>query len=204
METFAFATEDEDSGCTEGDLVVILLAAFVEAIEPVALFLELVHLLADVADFDDGQVLDGAGGGFDDGFGDACGAAVGDEESIDAGGVSGANDGSEVVRIFDTVEEDEALGAGEIVEGGVFLGCSESDDALMDGAFGSAFEGFTGLEADGDVGLAGEVDDFLEFGTGGAFGDEDAVELTACAKGFATSAARARAAPSSASTATWT
>src|SRR6185369_6375121 len=101
-----------------------------------------------------------------------------------SGGVSGADDGAEVVRVLDSVEDDDEGAGGGLVEIGVLTGGAHGDDALVGGGAGEAVEGVTGLEADGDVGAAGEVDDLLKAGAAGALGDDDAVEGPLGLEGF--------------------
>lgn len=186
MQPLAFAAEHEGGGGIKLDLVVVLLAALIEAVDPEAAFLKPVQFLADVADADDGQMFDGAGGSLGDGFGEAGGAAFGDENGIGAGGVGGADDGAEVVRIFDAIEQDEALGVGQdVFFGRVLLGRAEGDDALMGGALHDAVNGFAGFKTHGDLGLAAKIDDFLELCAAGAFGDQDTVEGAAGTEGLA-------------------
>jgi hypothetical protein len=98
--------------------------------------------------------------------------------------VRGTDDGAEVVRVFDAVEDDDHPAFGGLFEIGVALGGAESDDALMGGAAGEAVERVAGFEADGDAGLAREIDDLLKAGAACPLGYEDAVERPLAAKGL--------------------
>jgi len=100
--------------------------------------------------------------------------------------VSRADDGAEIVRVLDAVEDDDEAGAVEdVVEGGALLGRGEGDDALVGEILDQAVEVFAGLEADGHVRLAAEIDDLLEAGPGSTLDHVDAIESLAGAKGFA-------------------
>jgi len=111
VEACAFAAKDEDAvGGAEVEVGVIGGAAFVEAQDPDVFLLHLLEGADEVGDACDADVLGGSGGGFSDGSGDGGGAALGDDDAVDAGTVGGAEEGTEVVGIFDPVEgKEEAL-----------------------------------------------------------------------------------------------
>ena len=110
-------------------------------------------------------------------FGDRGGAAVGQQDRVGTGGMGRADDGAQIVGIFDAVEQDEKLSGGrKLRELGVTLAGGESDDALVGSGFAGAVESLPRLIAHGDIGLFGEVDDELDLGAAGTFGDEDSFD----------------------------
>ena len=74
-----------------------------------------------------GQMLQRAGRGFGDDVGDAGRAALGNDDGAGAGGVGGADDGAEIVRIFHAVEHDEHLAGCDGLEVGVLARGAEGD-----------------------------------------------------------------------------
>jgi hypothetical protein len=109
---------------------------------------------------------------------DAHGAAFRDDDAVGAGGVGGADDGAEVVRVLDAIEDDDegvlaaALGE-EVVEIVVAFLRDYGDDALMRGGVGHSLEFVAAKEADGDAGVTGVVDDALKLLVGALLGDTD-------------------------------
>lgn len=185
VETCAFGTENEDGAVGEIGLGVRGRGAFVESVNPEAGLLELIKSAADIGDAGYGEVLEGAGSRTGDSFGERGRTALRDNHGIRTDGVGRANDGAEVVGIFDTIEDDEEMGiAGNGREVDIAVSSAECDNSLMRDAAGGAVEGFAGLEADGDLGSAAEIDNFLNTGAGAAFGDEDLIEGAGGAEGF--------------------
>lgn len=185
MEPLAFPTHNEYGGFGVIGFAVQLLAALVQAINPEAAFFQQFQRLGDVSDADDRQMLESTGGSFGDGFGEWGGAALGNENRRGCGGVCGADDGSEVVGIFDAIEQDEQLGAGDdIFEPNVALRGSEGHDTLVRRAIRGTVERLARLEAHGDGTLASQVDDLLKTGATGSARDQHAVERAAGAQRF--------------------
>ncbi len=180
VEAFAFGAHDNGGGQGPIHLIVIDRAAFVDSINPVAACFEIFEGAVDVGDARDGQVFQGTGGGFCDRFCEADRSPFGDDDSVGSGGMRGTDDGAQIVWIFDAIENyDEAGIGGYFVEFGILRGGAESDDALVRIAAGETAEGSAFFEAYGDIGGAGEVDDFLDTRTASATGDHDAVESAA-------------------------
>ena len=193
VEAVAFATHDNAGGRRVIDLGVGLVGIFVEANEPVAGLLQFFHGTGEIGDLCDGEMRESSGGGASDRVGESGGAAFGDDDAVCSGGERGANDGAEVVGVFDAVEKDDettlaigGVGGGEnVFECGGSAGGGDSDDALMIAGVGKAIELSAVFEADGDAALARELHDFFDAGVLPAFGDEDAVEGVAGFEGFA-------------------
>ena len=115
----ALAAEDEDAVGAEVEVGVVGRAALVEAEHPDVGLLHLLERADEVGDAGDADVLGGAGGGLGDGGGDGRGAALGQDDAVDARAVGGAEERAEVVGVFDAVEgEEEAVVRGRSRRGG--------------------------------------------------------------------------------------
>src|SRR3954449_2006201 len=114
---------------------------------------------------------DGSGGSTRDGVGKTRGAALGDDYSVGAGGERRSNDGSEIVRVFHSVEQhDQAFFAatGGFVSGleYVFEGCGraccdQANDSLVVFRIGEAIELTAILESHGNIFLPRELHDLF-------------------------------------------
>ena len=164
MEARALTAEDDDEIAGEVELVVVDGAALVETDDPEVVALELFEGADEVDDAGDAEVLGGAGAGFDGRGAEGCGAALGEENAVDAGAIRNAEERAEVLRVFDAVEgEDEASGGfacggtgrEEVFEGKEFLRTDERHYALVRGGFGSEGELLARLVADTNAGLDG-------------------------------------------------
>jgi DNA-binding transcriptional MerR regulator len=162
-----------------------VVAALVEAVDPVAGLFQIVDGAVYVGHLDYREVGECSGGGAGYYVGEAGGAAVWDDHAGGAGGVRGADDGAQIVGIFNAVEHDMQTARGD---GGfecrVFFGRAQRDYALMIGASGGAIELFAGFETHRNGAFAAQFDDFLKARAGGAFDDEDALQGTRGAEGF--------------------
>lgn len=186
MKAMAFAAENEGGRLDVFDGGVNLVAAFIQAIDPEAVLLQIFECFGGVSDADYGQVFERARGGFGDGLGESGGAAFGHDYGGSARGMRGADDGSQIVRIFHSVEYDEELRVVEDgVDAGVLVGGCKRDQSLMVSVGAGAVERVFRLKPDGDGAVAAEVDDFLDAGSAGAFGDQDAIKRASGEEGFA-------------------
>ncbi len=104
VQAAALAAENEDGWFGEVDLVVERVAAFVEAVDPIAGALQFFECLANVSDADDRKILEGAGGSLGYGIGQSGRAAFGNDDSGCAGGVGRADDGPQVVWILHAIQ----------------------------------------------------------------------------------------------------
>ena len=182
VQAVALAPEDDDGVGREIVLVVTGGAALVETDAPDVVFFQLLKSADEVDDAGDADVFGGSGGGFDSDGAEGCGAALGDEDAVDSGGIGGAEERAEVLRVFDAVEREDQAGSGtgeEVFEVEEFAGADDGDDALMGRGMGEAGELFAGLEAETDVVLAAGVDDALEPLVVTLAGDADVVEFAA-------------------------
>lgn len=180
MQAAALRAEDDGGGTGEIHFVVFFGTALVQAVDPVAAFFQFLQRAIDVADAHNGEVGERSGGGADNDFGETGGAALRNHDGRGAGGVCGADDRAEIVRILDTVENHVQTAAGDsLLECGVFGGGTDPDDALMRDAARGAIEMVARFEADGDAALAAQVDQFLDAGAGCTLYNEDAIERTA-------------------------
>ena len=92
VEAGAFAAEDEADVLLEVEVGVVGGAALVEAYDPDVLFLHGLEGAGDVDDLGDADVLAGSGGGFCGDGGEWRGAALGEDDAVDAGAVGGAEE----------------------------------------------------------------------------------------------------------------
>lgn len=103
MQAGAFAAEDQADILAEVEVGVVGGAALVEAYDPDVLLLHGFEGAGDVDDLGDADVLAGAGGGLCRDGREGGGAALGEEDAVDAGAVGRAEEGAEVVGVFYTV-----------------------------------------------------------------------------------------------------
>lgn len=107
----AFRAHHDADGSFQVDLINGLGHFIGSADEPDAEFFELVHGTCQVGDAHDGHVFSATAGDAVDGLGDGCGFVFGDDDGTDTSRVSGAQTGTEIVRVLNAVE-DEHQGIG--------------------------------------------------------------------------------------------
>ena len=91
--------------------------------------------------------------------------------------MGGADDGAEIMGIFNAVKQDEKLGGGrKFRKLGVALTGGKGDDTLVGGGFAGAVESLSWLVANRDIRLFSEVNDQLHLRATGAFGDQNAFD----------------------------
>jgi hypothetical protein len=167
VQTGALAAEDQHQVAGQVELAVIGGAAFIEPANPEVVALQLFESADEVDHAGDAQVLGRASAGLDRGRGERGGAALGDEDPVDAGAIGHAQQRTKILRILDAVErENQARGAGscnfgprgvrreEVFEGQQLLRADERDDALVRVGTGHLRELLAGLEGDPNTGLA--------------------------------------------------
>lgn len=163
VQPLSFAAKDDGCGARIFDIAVELVAALVQAVNPKVLLLEFFKSVGDIADTNNGEMLERTGRGFGHRFGESRGPALGNEDCCRAGCVRGANDCAEVMRIFDAVEDDEELRVLQnLVEIAIALGCAERDHALVSGVVRNAIEHLAGFEAQWYGAFSAQVYNFLE------------------------------------------
>jgi hypothetical protein len=183
VEAGAFASEDEDAVGFEVEVHVVGSAALVETEDPDVTLFHLLEGADEVGDAGYADVFGCSGGGLCDGGGDGGGAAFGEDDSVDACAVGGAEEGAEVVGIFDAVEgEEEAVlavlfGGEEVFDSEEFAFADDGEDALVGVGPGEAGELVAGFEGDADAGGAAELDEAFEAFVATLAGDADVIEL---------------------------
>lgn len=183
VEAGSLAAEDEDAVGAEVEVHVVGGAALVEAEDPDVVLLELLEGADEVGDAGDADVLGGSRGGFGDGAGDGGGAALGEDDAVDTGSVGGAEEGAEVVWVFDAVECEEevvlAVGFGgeEVFDGEELALADDGEDALVGVGAGEAGELVAGLDGDADFGGSAELDEAFEAVVAALAGYADVIEL---------------------------
>ena len=188
----AFAAEDDDEIAGEIELVVGGGTALVEPHDPEIATLELFEGANEIDDAGDAEVFGGSGAGLNGGGAERSGAALGEEDAVDAGAIGDAKKSAEVLRVFNAVEREDEAGGGvadggrgheKVLEGERFLRVDERDYALVSGSFGGERELLARFLADADARVAALDDE-----TGNArvmavvlalAGDEDVIEAAA-------------------------
>jgi hypothetical protein len=168
MEARALASEDQDAVAGEVELVVIGVAALVEADDPDVLPLQVFKGADEVDDTGDAKVFDCTGAGFDSNGAEGGGAALGKDDAIHACAVGYAEERAEVLRVFNAIKgEEEARCAGgggleEVFDGEDFLGADHGDHTLVAFGLGHHRQLLAGLLTDADASLAAEIDEALK------------------------------------------
>ncbi len=173
----AFGAEDDRGGPGEFDFVVLVVAALVETVDPIAVFLEIFQSAGDIDHANDGQIGQRPGCRARDDFGQSSRAALWNYDRAGSRGMSGTDDRTEVVRILHAVENHvQAAGGSGFFQRRVFFGRTDPDYALVRHAARGTIEMLARLEADGNFPVAAQVNQFLDPRSAGAFGDQNAVE----------------------------
>ncbi len=116
--------------------VVTLGAALVQPHDPQIFVFQFFQRPGDVGHFSDGKVLAGAGGCLDHCRGHARRTAFRDHHSVGAGGVGGAKNRAQIVRVFNSIQHHHqrilpALGGHHVVQMVVLFARSHRHHALM-------------------------------------------------------------------------
>ena len=172
VEALPFAAEYEGCGAGVIDIGIELRAALVKAINPKPGGLQPLQRLSDVANANHRQVFQSSGGSFGDRFGETGGAALRQADGIGAGGMRGANNRPEVMRILHAVQyDDQFRSVQDILEFAIPMRSAKSHDALMGCTAGRAVQRLAWLEADGDGLFPAEIDNLLQALTARPSGD---------------------------------
>ena len=115
------------------------------------------------------------------------GAALGEQDAVDAGAIGNAKKSAEVLRVFNAVErEHEAsgrlaggIGIEEIFEGEKFLRANERDDALVCGSLGGEGELLARFLKDADACVAAQGDEAIETVVLALASDKNVIEAAA-------------------------
>lgn len=177
MQTAAFAAQDDSCGFAEVHLVVEVLAALIQSVDPVTVLFQFVERAVYIDDPDHRYVGQGAGGRAGNGLGQPRRAPFRNQNRSGAGGMGGADHRPQVVRVFNPVQHHvQAAGGRGFLERGVTLGGAKRDHPLMRRTASRAVQLLARLEAYRNFALAAQVDHFLDSRTGGAFGDHHAID----------------------------
>ena len=84
----------------------------VEADDPEVVFLQLLKGADEIDDARDAKVLGGSGAGFDGGGAERSGAALGEEDAIDARAIGDAKKRAEVLWVFNAIDRKDEAGGG--------------------------------------------------------------------------------------------
>jgi hypothetical protein len=165
VQAIAFASEDDYGIGREIVPVVTGSSALIEPYAPEVLLFELFEGADKVDHAGDADVFGGSGGGFHGGGADWGGAALGEEDAVDSGGIGSAEERAEILGVFDAVEGEQKAGFGsseKVFEVEELARTNNGNNSLVAGGFGQPGELFFGLEAQADGLFAGCVDDFLQ------------------------------------------
>jgi hypothetical protein len=150
VETGAFTAQDEDAVAGEIELVVVGCAALVESDDPDVLALKFFERANQVDDPRDAEMFSRACAGLGCGRADWSRAPFGEDNAIDSRTVGYSQEGSKILRVFNTIKREEKTGrAGmsgggleQILKGQRFLRTNQRDHALMRGGSGKLSELF--------------------------------------------------------------
>ena len=98
--------------------------------------------------------------------------------------MGGADDGTQVVRIFHPVQYDEHLASRNRLEVGILARGAQRHHALVGCGTGQAVEGGPLFEPHGHAGTPREIDDLLQARPAGALRDHDTFDGVSGAQGF--------------------
>jgi hypothetical protein len=152
------------------------------------LALEFFESADQVDDASDAEVFGCAGTGFYGDWAEGGGAALGEDDAVDACAVGYAEQRAEILRVFDTVKgKEEPGGAGfclragleEIFNGERLLRMNEGDYTLMSGSLGDEGQLLARFLTDADASLTALGHQLLETGVVALLSDEDMVETAA-------------------------
>ena len=159
----SLASQDDRGWRVEFDTIVGLVAALVETINPIAALFQFFERAADVGHTHDRKIGQRAGRRAGDGFGQPCRTPFRNHDGGGAGCVRRAHDRTQVVRIFDAVQDDvQPAGRRSLFERRVTLRRAERHHPLMRGAARRAVQLRARLEAHRDPALAAQLDQFLK------------------------------------------
>jgi hypothetical protein len=171
VQSSTFAAKDEHAVTGKIELIVVGGTALVEADDPEVLLFEVFEGADEVDDTGDAEMLGGTGAGLDGHRAERSGAALGEDDAIDAGTVGYAKEGAQVLRVLNAIESQNKAGGRlggtggslmEVLDGVKLLAADQRDHALMRGGLGHEGQLLTRLLANTDTGLATERDELFE------------------------------------------
>ena len=170
MQSAPLASQNDRCRRIEFNVVVGLIGAFVEAVDPVPALFQILDRAADIGDADNRKIGQSARGRARDRFGEARRAPFRNYDGRRTRRMRGPRNRSEIVRIFHAIEDYvEPAACRSLVERRVTLRRPEPYDALMRGAPRGAVQLRSRFETHRDPPLAAQLDQLLKSRTGGAF-----------------------------------
>jgi hypothetical protein len=166
-------------------------AALVETDNPEVATLDIFEGADEIDDARDAEMLGSAGTGLYCGRAEGGGAALGEENTVDAGAIGDTQKRAEVLRVLDPVKRKEepwrygagGIGCEEIFESERFVRANEGHDTLMSLSFGGKRELVARFVTNPDAQVAAlgeEARDARVGAVAGALaGDEDVIETAA-------------------------
>jgi len=165
----------------------------VQADDPEVVFLQLLKGADEIDDTRDAKVLGGSGASFDGGRAQRSGAALGEEDAIDARAIGDAKKSAEVLRIFNAVDSKDEAGGGfgrrgfigrgirreKVLDGEEFLRANKRNDTLMARCIGGEGELLARLLADSNACIAALGDHSVKPVVVALAGDEHVVKAAA-------------------------
>jgi hypothetical protein len=192
VEPCAFAAEDENAVAGEVEAVVVgqspLGRTGIQTDDPDILTLEFFEGSDEIDDASNAEVFGRAGAGFDGDRAEGGGAALGEDDAVDARAIGYAEKCAEILRVFDTVEgEEEASDAGfccragleEVFDGERLLRMDKGDYTLVGGGLGNEGKLLAGFLTDTDARLTAPSHQLFEAGVVALLSYEDMVEAAA-------------------------
>lgn len=172
VEAGPFAAQHKDTVAGEVKLVVVGLSPFVETNDPEILSLEILESAHEVHYAGNAEMFGCAGAGFYGHRAQRGGAALGEDNAVDAGSVGHAKERAQVLRVFDAIEgkdEPGRLGAvdgrpslEEVFDGQRLLPPNDGHNALVCGGSGKLGQLLTGLLAHAHACLAAFGDQLFQ------------------------------------------
>jgi DNA-binding transcriptional MerR regulator len=185
MQTLPLPAQDDGSRCGKVHLVVVVIAALVQTVDPVASLFQVFQRACNIRHPNHWDIRQRSSCGARDNLGQSGGAALRNHHGGCARRVRRTDDRAQVVRIFDSVQNDmQAALSGGILKRGVALRCSYRDNSLMICAARGAVQMLAGFESDGYGFFPAQIDDFLEPGSSSALHDQHSIQRPAGTQGF--------------------
>ena len=173
---FSLRTDDDGQIDIEIEIVDPILCLSRSTIDPDPFFFEMVDRRCNIDHAGNGHMGSGSGRGFDHSRSDSDRPVFRDDHSLDFASQGGADEGSQILRVLDSVEDEKEglysffLWSGKNlfeVRIGSFL--DDTDDVLMEAPLHHLIKSFSIRKGKGDIPLLGEIENRLE-GRGGGPG----------------------------------
>jgi hypothetical protein len=191
VQTRSFAAEYENTVAGEVELVIVGFTALVEANDPEVLFLQLFKGTDEVDYASQAEMLGCSRAGLHGHWAERRGAPLGEDNSVDTGTVGYAEQGAEILRVFDAVEGQNKTpcsglgGREEIFNREEFLWPNKGDNALVSLRSGDLRELLARLLADAHACFTAGSNEARETVVLALAGDENVIEAAAAgAQGF--------------------